>query len=73
MARVRYIGAEPVEVPELGRRTIHPDEMVEVPDERFAGYVCQPTKWEAVEDPKPPAAPRKTTTAVKAAATSKEG
>lgn len=74
MARVRYVGAEPVTVPELGSRTVHPDEMVEVPDSRFDGYVCQPANWEALEDPKPDQpAPKKLTTAVKAAPTSKEG
>ncbi|WP_137235167.1 hypothetical protein [Streptomyces sp. BPSDS2] len=76
MARVRYIGAGPVTVPELGR-TVQPDEMVEVPDDRFDGYVCQPRTWEAVEDPKssPPPTPLKkaTTTVAKAASSSKEG
>jgi hypothetical protein len=52
MARVRYLGPEPVTVPELGRE-VHPDEVVEVPDGRFDGYVCQPTTWEAVEEPRP--------------------
>ncbi|MER7806167.1 hypothetical protein [Streptomyces sp900116325] len=52
MARVRYIGAEPVTVPELGSREVQPDEMVEVPDGRFDGYVCQTGTWEAVEEPK---------------------
>ncbi|MFF9084424.1 hypothetical protein ACF1BR_32530 [Streptomyces rubiginosohelvolus] len=73
MARVRYIGAEPVTVPELGR-TVQPDEIVEVPDARFEGYVCQPLNWEGVEEPKdekPPA--KKTTTAAKTASSSKEG
>ncbi|MFD9047686.1 hypothetical protein [Streptomyces zaomyceticus] len=51
MARVRYIGPEPVTVPELGNREVQPDETVEVPDERFEGYVCQATKWKAIEDP----------------------
>lgn len=51
MARVRYLGPEPVTVPELGR-TVEPDEVVEVPDDRFAGYVCQPASWEAVEEPR---------------------
>ncbi|MGW3595010.1 hypothetical protein [Streptomyces sp. NPDC005167] len=69
MARVRFIGAEPVTVPELGDRAVQPDEMVEVPDGRFDGYVCQTGTWEAVEEPKPDA-PKKTT-AVKTA--SKEG
>ncbi|MFC8365593.1 hypothetical protein ACFUIY_37695 [Streptomyces griseorubiginosus] len=53
MARVRYLGSEPVTVPELGlERVVHPDEVVEVPDERFDGYVCQTANWEAIEEPK---------------------
>ncbi|WP_318203025.1 hypothetical protein [Streptomyces sp. SCL15-4] len=52
MARVRYIGPEPVTVPELNGRTVEPDEVVEVPDDRFDGYVCQPATWEAVEEPR---------------------
>ncbi|MEV6803139.1 hypothetical protein [Streptomyces sp. NPDC051132] len=64
MARVRYIGPEPVTVPELGGRTVEPDEVVEVPDARFEAYVCQVTNWEAVEEPRvqdeaPPPAPLK--------------
>jgi len=51
MARVRLIGPEPVSVPELGERTVQPDEIVEVPDERHAAYVCQPLTWESVEEP----------------------
>lgn len=51
MARVRYLGHEQVTVPELGR-TVEPDEVVEVPDERYEGYVCQPANWEPVEEPK---------------------
>ncbi|MEV0183810.1 hypothetical protein AB0I54_31680 [Streptomyces sp. NPDC050625] len=51
MARVRFIGPEPVTVPELGSRVVEPDEVVEVPDERFEGYVCQPGTWESVEEP----------------------
>ncbi|MGN7136769.1 hypothetical protein [Streptomyces pseudogriseolus] len=51
MARVRYLGPEPVTVPELGR-AVEPDEVIEVPDDRFAGYVCQPVNWEAVEEPR---------------------
>lgn len=77
MARVRYIGAEPVTVPELGSRTIHPDELVEVPDARYDGYVCQASVWKAVDEPRadqPPAKKSTTTPAVKAAASiSKEG
>lgn len=55
MARVRYLGPEPVTVPELGDREVQPDEVVEVPDERFEGYVCQVTNWESVEEPGAPA------------------
>lgn len=65
MARVRYVGPEPVTVPELGR-VVEPDEIVEVPDARFEGYVCQPGTWESIEEPKeetPPAAPVKKTAA----------
>ncbi|MFI1524932.1 hypothetical protein [Streptomyces griseus] len=74
MARVRYIGAEPVTVPELGSRTVQPDEIVEVPDARFDGYVCQPSTWEGIEEPRDEPAPAllKKTTAVKAASSSKE-
>jgi hypothetical protein len=72
MARVRYIGAEPVTVPELGDRTVQPDEMVEVPDGRFDGYVCQTTNWEAVEEPKADQPPKKTI-AAKAASSRTEG
>lgn len=65
MARVRYLGPDPVTVPELGRE-VQPDEVVEVPDERFEGYVCQTTNWEPIEEPKTaPAAPVKKTTAAK--------
>lgn len=77
MARVRYIGPEPVTVPELGGREIQPDEVVQVPDDRFDGYVCQPSAWEGVEEPRDETAPalstKKTTPAAKAAPTSKEG
>lgn len=71
MARVRYIGAEPVTVPELGK-TVHPDELVTVPDERYEGYVCQPTTWEAAEEPKPDQ-PKKTTAAKSATTPKTEG
>ncbi|MDH6435610.1 hypothetical protein M2158_004087 [Streptomyces sp. SAI-144] len=70
MARVRFIGPEAVRVPELGDRNVEPDEVVEVPDERFEGYVCQTTNWEAVEEPKAPEAPVKKTAAK---ASQKEG
>lgn len=66
MARVRFIGPEQVTVPELGR-AVEPDEVVEVPDARFDGYVCQPSTWEPVEEPRQqdvvPAAPLRKTAA----------
>lgn len=60
MARVRFIGPEPVTVPELGDREVQPDEVVEVPDERFDGYVCQTSTWEPVEEPKTSTTAKKT-------------
>ncbi|MET9088144.1 hypothetical protein ABZX77_40745 [Streptomyces sp. NPDC004237] len=50
MARVRYLGHEQVTVPELGR-TVEPDEIVDVPDERYWGYACQSANWEEIEPP----------------------
>jgi hypothetical protein len=61
MARVRFLGPEPVTVPELGSRAINPDEIVTVPDDRFDGYVCQPGTWDSVEEPGAAAA-KKTST-----------
>lgn len=83
MARVRYIGAEPATVPELGK-TVQPDELVEVPDDRYEGYVCQPSTWKSVDEPKGEwrgehgpelltLTGKKSTPAAKAASTSKEG
>jgi hypothetical protein len=71
MARVRYLGPEPVTVPELGRE-VQPDEVVEVPDERFEGYVCQTTNWEPVEEPGAKTLAKKTT-AAKSAPQKEEG
>lgn len=51
MARVRFLGPEPVTVPELGGRVVQPDEVVEVPDDRHDAYVCQVTNWESIEEP----------------------
>lgn len=67
MARVRFIGPEPVTVPELGDREVQPDEVVTVPDERFEGYVCQPANWESVEEPKEAPVAKKTSAAAKTA------
>lgn len=72
MARVRFIGAEPHIVPELGDRPVTPDEIVTIPDSRWDGYVCQPHLWESVEEPAAPA-PEKKATAKTAAKTTKDG
>lgn len=54
MARVRFIGPEPVTVPELADRVVQPDEIIQVPDGRYDGYVCQTQTWEPVEEPAAP-------------------
>lgn len=38
MARVQWNGAGPAYVPELGL-TVEPDDVVDVPDDRYEGYV----------------------------------
>lgn len=51
MAKVRYIDAEPAVVPELGARLLMPDDIVEVPDDRFDAYMLHPQRWESIEEP----------------------
>lgn len=63
MAKVRFIGPEEVMVPELGERVVQPDQVVEVPDERFEAYVGQAENWESVEEPRDPTVPVKKTAA----------
>jgi hypothetical protein len=63
MARVRLIGPEPVTVPELGSQEVQPDQVIDVPDERFDGYVCQVGTWESVEEPGARAAAARKSTA----------
>lgn len=72
MAKVRLIAAEERLVPWLGQRLVHPDEVVEVPDDQFDAYVCQPGTWQPVEEPKT-AKPIKRTAAVERASTGKDG
>lgn len=72
MARVRLIGPEAVTVPELGERAVEPDEVVEVPDERYPGYVCQTGTWEGIEEPGVKAAAKKPSVGVAKAAPRKE-
>jgi hypothetical protein len=68
VAKIRFVGAEPHIVPWLGPGcVVQPDEVVEVPDEHYQAYVCQPGLWESVEEP---AAKR---AAGKAATSKKEG
>jgi hypothetical protein len=59
VAKVRFIGAEPHLVPELGDRLVEPDQIVTVPDARFDAYLLTPSLWEPVEEPKEPKAPAK--------------
>jgi topoisomerase IA-like protein len=68
MAKVRFLGAEPHLVPELGDRLVEPDEVVTVPDERFEAFLLHPHLWESVEEPKEPAPPAKKAAAKKTAA-----
>jgi hypothetical protein len=65
MARVRFVGPATVTVPELGGRSVEPDEVVEVPDERYEGYVCQRGTWEPVEEPGAKSAKKSTITAAR--------
>ena len=51
MARIRLIDVEPRIVPWLGSQTVQPDQVVEVPDDQYDAYVCQPAVWESVEEP----------------------
>lgn len=39
--KIRNVSGEPLQVPELGWRTVQPDELVEVPDDRVAAFVYQ--------------------------------
>lgn len=65
MAKVRFIGAEPHLVPELGGRLIEPDQIVTVPDDRFDAYLLNPGLWESVEEPTTAAPAVKKTAAAK--------
>lgn len=47
MAKIRNISGEARVVPELRARTVDPDEVVEVPDDRLDAYTCQKTTWTA--------------------------
>jgi hypothetical protein len=68
MAKVRFLGAEPHLVPELGDRLVEPDQVVTVPDERFEAYLLHPHLWESVEEPRETTPPAKKATAKKTAA-----
>lgn len=57
MAKVQYVGAEPVTVGELGGLLVNPDDVIEVPDDRYEGYVppaehrSEDHPWQGVEAP----------------------
>lgn len=74
MAKVRLIAGEPRIVPWLGQnRTVQPDEVVEIPDGHFEAYVCQPSVWQPVEEPKKPRKTSSKTTGGKSAPAEQEG
>jgi hypothetical protein len=52
VAKFRCVASEPLIVPWLDGRTIEPDQVVEVPDEHYDAYECQPTVWQPVQEPK---------------------
>jgi hypothetical protein len=47
VAKIRNISGEALVVPELNWRTVEPDEVTAVPDERVDAYTCQPSTWAA--------------------------
>jgi len=49
VAKVRNISGEARHVAELNGRLIEADEVVEVPDNRVDGYVCQESNWELIK------------------------
>lgn len=51
MAKVRYRGSEPADVPLLGR-TVDPDEVVVVPDDVFESREWPETNWTVVSTAK---------------------
>lgn len=72
MAKVRLAASEPRIVPWLGSAIVQPDQVVEIPDDQFDAYVCQPAVWEAVEEPRSAKKPS-TTSSAKSAPTQKDG
>ena len=52
MAKIRNISGEARAVPELNWRTVDPDEVVEVPNDRLEAYVSQTTTWADESDSK---------------------
>ena len=51
MAKVRFIGSEPHDVPLVGR-TVEPDELVEVDDAVFSSREWPESHWAVVSEPK---------------------
>ncbi len=45
--KIRNVSGEPLAVPELRWRTVAADEVVDVPDGRADGYLCQSGTWAA--------------------------
>lgn len=51
MAKLRFVGNEPADVPVLGR-TVEPDELVDVDDAVFKSRVWPEAQWAVVGEPK---------------------
>ena len=43
--KIRNVSGEALAVPELRWRQVAADEVIDVPDERADGYLCQPQTW----------------------------
>lgn len=58
MAKVRFVGSEPHEVPLLGR-VVEPDELVEIPDDVLEEFEWPAAQWDVIDSSKSKAKTRK--------------
>ncbi|MFI6332917.1 hypothetical protein ACIBBG_32000 [Micromonospora chersina] len=71
LVRLRYVGAERVRVPKLGR-VVEPDELVAVPVDVFERYAWPESQWkreDAEQAPPPAPAPKSPAAAGKTSTT----
>jgi len=54
IARVRFLGTEPHEVPLLGR-VVEPEELCAMPAQLLTDYAWPEALWRIEDDPRPPA------------------